>query len=79
MAKTVGNPYENLANAIIVKACEDYRAALRGLKRNPSDRGHMDDALQLERFFHSAWYQALTTVDGDFLIRKIREEIKNGR
>ena len=79
MAKTVGNPYENLANAIIVKACEDYRAALRGLKRNPSDRGHMDDALQLERFFHSAWYQALTTVEGDFLIRNIREEIGNGR
>ena len=79
MAKTVGNPYENLANAIIVKACDDYRVALRGLRRNPSDRNYMDEALQLERFFHSAWYQELTTVDGDFLIRKIREEIKNGR
>ena len=63
----------------IVKACDDYRAALRGLRRNPSDRNYMDEALQLERFFHSAWYQELTTVDGDFLIRKIREEIKNGR
>ena len=41
--------------------------------------GNPYEALQLERFFHSAWYQELTTVDGDFLIRKIREEIMNGR
>ena len=76
MAKTVGNPYENLANAIIVKACEDYRAALRGLKRNPSDRNYMDEALQLERFFHSAWYKKLTSVDGKFLISKLQAEVE---
>ena len=36
MAKRVeGNPYENLANGIIVQACDDYRAELRKIKKNP--------------------------------------------
>ena len=29
-------PYENLANAIILRAVDDYRNALRDLRANPS-------------------------------------------
>lgn len=79
MAKQDGNPYENLANAIIIKACNDYRCALKQIKKNPNNKGAMSEALELERFFHSAWYTTLTTIDGDFLIRKIRSEIIDGR
>lgn len=78
MAKTIGNPYENLANAIIVKACEDYRVALKKIKHNPKNKDAIDEALSLERFFCSQWYQTLTSVDGDFLIRKLRDEIAKG-
>jgi len=78
MAKEIGNPYENLANAIVVKACEDYRAALKKIKHNPKNRNAIDEALSLERFFRSQWYQTLTSVDGDFLIRKLRGEIERG-
>lgn len=78
MAKIVGNPYENLANAIIVKACEDYRAVLKKIKHNPKNRDAIDEALSLERFFRSQWYQTLTDVDGEFLIRKLRDEIEKG-
>lgn len=78
MAKTVGNPYENLANAIIVKACEDYRAVLKKIKHNPKNKDAIDEVLSLERFFHSQWYQTLTNVDGEFLIRKLRDEIEIG-
>lgn len=79
MAKAVGNPYENLANAIIIKACNDYRNALRKIKKNPNNKMAISEALEVERFFHSPWYGTLTTIDGDFLIRKIRAEIADGR
>lgn len=78
MAKNDDNPYENLANAIIIKACDDYRAALKRMQRNPESKLAIDDALSLEKFFCSPLYQALTTVDGEFLIRKIRAEIMDG-
>ena len=79
MAKLDGNPYEILANAIIINACNDYRNTLKKIKRNPNNKDALSEALELERFFHSPWYGTLTTIDGDFLIRKLRVEIADGR
>lgn len=79
MAKLVGNPNENLANAIIIKACNDYRVALKKVKKNPENKDAINEALSLERFFKSSWYQVLTSVDGEFLIRKIRAEVAERR
>lgn len=76
MAKNQGNPYENLANAIIVKACDDYRATLKKVKRNPNNRETMQEALVIEKFFRSGWYSALTGVDGEYLIERIRKEVR---
>ena len=73
--KQTGNAYENLANAIIVQAAEDYRAALKKIKAHPKNKDAIDEALQVERFFRSGWYQRLTNVDGEFLIRKLQENI----
>ena len=69
------DPYERMANAIILQALTDYRAAVKRVKRNPKDRERMDEALRIERFFRSGWYQRLTNVDGEFLIRKLQENI----
>ena len=69
------NPYEKLANAIILQAVSDYRRALRKVKKNPNNRDAIDGALQIERFFRSEWYQVLTSVDGKYLIEKLREEV----
>ena len=79
MAKLVGNPYEDLANAIIIKACNDYRTALKRVKKNPENKDAINEALSLERFFKSPWYQVLTSVVGEFLIRKIRAEVAERR
>ncbi len=79
MAKMDGNPYENLANAIIIKACTDYRNALKRVEKNRNNKEAIHEVLELEKFFHSPWYNALTTVDGDFIIRKLRAEITDGR
>lgn len=68
------SPYENLANAIILQAAKDYRSALRKLKRCPRNRLAQAEADSIERFFRSDWYKCLTDVDGEMVIRKLREE-----
>ena len=73
--KQTGDPYENLANAVIAQAAEDYRRLLKRVKKNPANREALEEALQIERFFRSGWYQRLTNVDGEFLIRKLQENI----
>lgn len=67
--------YENLANAIVLQAVKDYRAALKLLHRNPKSSKAQADAKEAERFFRSQWYSALTSVDGELLIRRLREEV----
>lgn len=76
MIKTNGtDPYENLANAIVMQAARDYLSALRKVKKSPRNKLAMDEALRLESFFHSDWYRILTGVDPDYLIRKLREKV----
>ena len=79
MAKLNGNPYENLAHAIIIRACNDYRIVLKMMKLHPKNKALRAEAVKLENFFRSPWYQVLTTVDGEVLIQKIRVEIAEWR
>ena len=73
--RTDGDPYENLANVIVSEAAKDYIAALKKLKRKRNNKIAMQEAMNLERFFHSGWYSMLTSVDPDYLIRRLREEV----
>ena len=68
--------YERLANAIILSAVSDYRAALKRVKRNQRSKTAIDEALRIEKFFRSLWYQQLTSVDGELLIRRLQDEIR---
>ena len=68
--------YERLANAIILSAVSDYRAALKRVKRNQRSKTAIDEALRREKFFRSPWYQQLTSVDGELLIRRLQDEIR---
>ena len=47
------DPYERLANAIILSAVSDYRAALKRVKRNQGSKTAMDEVLRIEKFFRS--------------------------
>ena len=69
-----GDPWQNLANAIIISAVKDYRKALRRQRKNPTSRTAAEEIREIERFFHSEWYGMLTDVDGNFLVRKCKEE-----
>ena len=72
----VEDPYERLANAIILQAVTDYRAALKQIRRNPKNQEAIDEAMRVESFFRSGWYSQLTTVDGEYLIRRLQDEVK---
>lgn len=71
------DPYENLVNAIVLQAVKDYRDALKRLKKKPSNQAALSDTMECEHFFRSSWYAALTNVDGEHLIYKLREEAKS--
>lgn len=67
--------FDNLKNAIVQQAAEDYAAAFMGSKvggKEPEDMMR-----ECEQFFHSGWYTELTNgaIDGGWLARnvKIRE------
>lgn len=58
--------YEELANAIITRAAEDYRTALV--------RKSKMKIKSLERFFRSDWCHFLTSIDTEYIIERIRKE-----
>ena len=70
------DPYERLSNAIILQAVTDYRAALKQIKRNPKNRETIDEAMRVGSFFRSGWYSQLTTGDGEHLMRRLQDEVK---
>jgi len=69
------NPFEELANAIVITAAKDYMAALKTLKKYPRDADALSTKNDCEKFFRSSWYEALTSVDGEFLMRKLQREV----
>lgn len=70
------DPYERLANAIVLQAVSDYRVALKKVKAHPKNREAISEALEIEKFFRSGWYSQLTDVDGEYLIRRLQDEIR---
>lgn len=68
-------PYQDLANAIILMAVKDYRDTLKKLKKRPRYGPAHDIKNEVERFFRSDWYRELTSVDGNVLIKKLQAEV----
>jgi hypothetical protein len=67
-------PYERIANAIVLYTVSNYRRALRYLKINPQSQATQIEKESLEHFFHPDWYHILTNVDSELLIKKLNEE-----
>ena len=82
-------PYESLANAIIIDAVKDYRKAIRFLKHHPHTPDLERDPLKIalrdkvikyeneqgavERFFRSGWFEMLSSLNGEVLLKKVCE------
>lgn len=68
--------YETLANAIILLAVKDYRAAYRRLMRFPNDRMARNTIKEITEFFHSGYFSVLTKLDGPALLERITDEME---
>ena len=69
--------YQCLANEIILMAYNDYRAELKTLKKYPRNENSLQNIKILECFFRSGWYEMLTTVNAEYVMNKIKEEVWN--
>ena len=67
--------WEDLAEAIIMQAVTDYRKARRRVRHFPDQKGAQATIKEVERFFRSWWFAQLTDIDGEMLIKKLREEV----
>lgn len=71
------NPYEALANAIIVQAARDFREADRLMNASGSPEGRRAEAKKKDRiasFFASEWFRTLTDADGMRILGMLRKE-----
>ena len=69
-------PYESLANAIVMQAVKDYRIALLHLKKRSYNKSYQIEVASLERFFRSGWYGEITNLNAEYLIRRVNEEVQ---
>ena len=66
--------YEDLAQAIILQAVKDYRVARKKAKYHPKNKEAKLMIQDCESFFRSDWFSALTSIDGQVLLEKLKEE-----
>ena len=65
---------EVLANAIIEQAAKDYRWARTVLRKAAENVEAMAMRSDTEWFFRSAWFGQLTSIDGEWLLKKLEGE-----
>ena len=73
------DPWQALANAIILQAVNDYRAAYRRVQRFPKDPLAQSEVQEITEFFHSDYFCVLSKVDGPSLLERITDELKHRR
>ena len=66
--------YEILANAIVEQAEKDYRWAQTALAKDAENVAATAMRSETERFFRSAWFGQLTSIDGEWLLQKLEGE-----
>ena len=70
--------WEEMANAIIIQAAEDWREAKRILRTCPDNAEAISTVKETEAFFLSEFYTTLTTYNGKTLLKRLKEE-ENGK
>ena len=66
----------NLAKEIVLRACIDYKRAVKKLKKNPNDTTATKIKSDCERFFNSEWCECLTNIPGETMLKTINLELQ---
>ena len=65
------DPYQELANAIIVSASKDYMRAYKKYLRTGLDYGNV---MKEERFFFTDYFNILSDANPDYLVSAMRKK-----
>ena len=68
--------YEILANAIVEQAAKDYRWARTTLAKDAENAAAAAMRSDTERFFRSAWFGQLTSINGEWLLQQLEGEFE---
>lgn len=68
--------YQELANAIVLEAVNEYREAKKKLRKRSTNKEAKLAIEDCEKFFRSGWFSILTSLDGEVLLTKLQEEDK---
>lgn len=66
--------YQLLANAIVEQAADDYLDLIAGFAKTVDKKDRKAQISSLRKFFLSDWYNFLTDVDGEYLVKKLEEK-----
>lgn len=70
------NPYENLANAVVLQAVKDYRDAAGKLSRGKRNIMAEQRKTECEVFFKSQYFNVFTALDGNALLSQLEKEVE---
>ena len=68
------DPYERLANAVVKQAVDDWRLAVKKLKRRKRNQEAQRIKEDAEEVFLSERFKCFTSLDGKTLLRMLKEE-----
>ena len=77
MSESTIHNWQELANAIILRAVEDYRNAHSRNRLRPYQAETLREIRSIEQFFCSDWFAGLCTLDGQKLLRDLKKQMED--
>lgn len=75
---TIDEAYQNLANAIIIKAIKDFRRCLKVAKKNNRNKeAAIKEMKEIVEFIKSPWFRTLTSLEPSVLLKKLQQEVED--
>ncbi len=68
------DPYEALANAVVLQAVNDYRDAVKKLSCGRKNVAAQAMKEECESFFKSSYFNQFTELDGNTLLSRLEKE-----
>lgn len=68
------DPYQELGNAVVLQAVNDYRDAIKKLSRGKKNEKASQMKAECERFFKSGHFNIFTELDGVVLLSQLEKE-----
>lgn len=69
------DPYEALANAVVLQAVKDWRDSVKKLNKGKRNASAESMKAECERFFTSSYFNTFTELDGNMLLNKLQSEV----